>query len=68
MKKISAITRVKGEGVAFWYFSITPQKNSRAVVKNLRILVCRYTPSLTITHLQVNCHITPPGGESISEH
>jgi hypothetical protein len=32
---------IKGVGVAFVYLSITPQNSSRAVVKNLRILVCR---------------------------
>ncbi len=45
---------LKGVGVAFWYLSITPQNSSRAVVKNLRILVCRSSLRLTITHLKVN--------------
>ena len=45
---------LKGVGVAFWYLSITPQIKSRAVVKNLRILVCRSSLCLTITHLKVN--------------
>ena len=45
--------QIKGVGVAFWYLSITHQNNSRAVVKNLRILVCRYIIRLTITHLKL---------------
>ena len=45
---------VKGVGVAFWYLSITPQNKSRVVVKILRILVCRSSLRLTITHLKVN--------------
>jgi hypothetical protein len=45
---------LKGVGVAFWYLSITPQNNSRAVVKNLGILVCRSILRLTITDLKLN--------------
>jgi hypothetical protein len=45
---------IKGVGVAFWYLSITPQNKSRAVVKNLRILVCRSILHLTSTYVKVN--------------
>ena len=40
---------IKGVDVVIWYLSITSQNNSRAVVENLRILVC--WSSLTITNL-----------------
>ena len=43
----------KGVGVAFWNLSIVPQNNSRTVVKNLRILVCRSNLRLTIKHLKL---------------
>jgi hypothetical protein len=40
-------------GVVIWYLSIPPHNNSRAVVKNLRIFVCRHIFRLTITHLKL---------------
>jgi hypothetical protein len=48
------INKLKGVGVVIWYLSITPQNKSRAAVKILRILVCRSSLRLTITHLKVN--------------
>jgi hypothetical protein len=51
-------TKIKGVGVAFWYLSITPQNNSKAVVKNLRILVCRSILRLTMTHLRLKIVIS----------
>jgi hypothetical protein len=41
----------KGLSVGFWYLRITPQNNYTAVVKNLRILVCRSSLRLTISYL-----------------
>ena len=44
----------KGVGVVIWYLSIPPHNNSRAVVKNLRILVYRSSLRLTIPYLKLN--------------
>ena len=45
---------LKGVGVVIWYLSIPPHNNSRAVVKNLRILVYRSSLRLTIPYLKLN--------------
>ena len=47
--------KFKGVIVAFWYLSIMPQNNSRAVAKNLRMLVCRSRLRLTIFEKK-DCH------------
>jgi hypothetical protein len=49
--QISDTHSLKEVGVALWYLSITPRNNSGAVVKNLRILVCRSRLRLTIPYL-----------------
>ena len=49
-QKLSMVKRV---GVVIWYLSIPLHDNSRAVVKNLGILVCRSILRLTITHLKL---------------
>ena len=51
---IMTVNDLKGVGVVIWYLSIPPQNNFRAVVKNLRIVVCRSILRLTITHLKLN--------------
>ncbi len=53
-KIIFSEVRLKGVGVVIWYLSIPPHNNSRAVVKNLRILVYRSSLRLTIPYLKLN--------------
>jgi hypothetical protein len=51
IRKYKEKDNFKGVGFAFKYLSIMPQNNSRTVVKNLRILVCRSSLRLTIPYL-----------------
>ena len=41
MQFLAKIRNMKGVGVGFWNLLITPQNNSRAVMRNLKMLVCR---------------------------